>query len=140
MTVEEHQQPEEIPEPPPEPIVKKETKQEAEQKKIVNGDLLKNYNTIVDSVSSTIENETARALFIETAMGIDFSQGEVGENIKKLFELSKMKTKERMDSLVKKKKEAENKDAKKEAMLREQAEKKKELELMRRMERLLKMK
>lgn len=140
MNVEEHSEPEEIPEPPPEPVVKKETKEEVEQKKIVNGDLLKNYNTIVDSVSGTIENEIARALFVETAMGIDFSQGSVGDNIKKLFELSKMKTKEHMDSLVKKKKEVETKDAKKETMLKEQEERKKELELMKRMERLLKMK
>jgi hypothetical protein len=137
MNVEEHTEPEELPEPLPEPIVKKE---QIEQIKMLNCDLLKNYNSIVDSVSSTIESEIARALFVETAMGIDFSQGTVGDNIKKLFELSKMKTKEHMDTLVKKKKEVDTKDAKKEAMLKEQEERKKELQLMARMERLLKMK
>lgn len=124
----------------PTPVPKKETKQQVQEKKMVNGDLLKNYNSIVDSVSSTIENETARALFVETAMQIDFNNGDIGENIKKLFELSKMKTKEYTDLLVKKKKQEDTKDAKKEAMLKEQEEKKKELELMRKMERLLKMK
>jgi len=140
MKVEEQPIQEETHEPPPEPIVKKETKDEVETKKIVNGDLLKNYNSIVDSVSSTIESEAARALFVETAMGIDFTQGTISDNIKKLFELSKMKTKEHMDTLVKKKMEVETKDAKKEAMMKEQAERKKELELMKRMERLMKMK
>jgi hypothetical protein len=137
MKVEEQPIQEETHEPPPEPIVKKE---QIEQIKMVNGDLLKNYNSIVDSVSSTIESEAARALFVETAMGIDFTQGTISDNIKKLFELSKMKTKEHMDSLLKKKKEVESKDAKKEAMMKEQAERKKELELMKRMERLMKMK
>ena len=140
MKIEEHEIKQETPDPLPEPVVKKETKAEAQEKKMVNGDLLKNYNSIVDSVSSTIENEAARALFVETAMGIDFSQGTIGDNIKKLFELSKMKAKEHMDSLVKKKKQEDTKDAKKEAMLAEQAERKKELELMKRMERLMKMK
>jgi len=139
MKVEEVEKLEEINEPLPEPIVKK-TKSEVEQHKIVNSDLLKNYISIVDSVSGTIENEAARALFVETAMGIDFSQGSIGDNIKKLFELSKMKTKEHMESLVKKKKEVETKDAKKEAMLKEQEERKKELELMKKMERMLKLK
>jgi hypothetical protein len=140
MNVEENEIQEETPEPLPEPVVKKETKAEAQEKKMVNGDLLKNYNSIVDSVSSTIESEAARAVFVETAMGIDFSQGSIGDNIKKLFELSKMKTKEHMDTLVKKKKDVETKDAKKETMLKEQEERKKELALMARMERLMKMK
>jgi hypothetical protein len=140
MTVKEVEKPEEIHEPPPVPIVKKDTKEEVEQKKIVNGDLLKNYNSIVDTVSNTIENETARALFVETAMSLDFSQGTISDNLKKLFELSRMKTKEHMDSLVKKKKEVETKDAKKEAMLKEQEDRKREIQLMARMERLLKMK
>jgi len=137
MTVEEQ---EELPEPLPTPVVKKQTKAEVQETKMITGDLLKNYNSIVDSVSSTIESEIARALFVETAMGIDFSQGTIGDNIKKLFELSKMKAKEHMDGLVKKKKEVETKDTKKEAMLIEQAERKKELELMRKMERMLKIK
>jgi hypothetical protein len=140
MTVEEHTEPEELPEPPPEPVIKKETKEQVEIKKSITSDLLKNYNSIVDSVSSTIENEAARALFVETAMSLDFSQGTISDNIKKLFELSKMKTKEHMNTLVKKKKEVDTKDAKKEAMLKEQEERKKELQLMARMERLLKMK
>jgi len=137
MNVEENEIQKETPDPLPEPVVKKE---QIEQIKMLNCDLLKNYNSIVDSVSSTIESEAARALFVETAMGIDFTQGSIGDNIKKLFELSKMKTKEHMDTLVKKKKEVETKDAKKETMLKEQEERKKELELMRKMERLLKMK
>lgn len=140
MKVEEPQIEEKSPDPLPEPVVKKETQEEIQEKKTVTGDLLKNYNSIVDTVSNTIENEAARALFVETAMGIDFSQGSIADNLKKLFELSKMKTKEHMDSLVKKKQEEQTKDAKREAMLKEQAEKRKEIEIMRKMERLLKMK
>jgi len=140
MKVEEQPIPEKMPEPLPEPVVKKESKADIEEKTRVNGDLFKNYNSIVDSVSSTIESETARALFIETAMGIDFSEGSIGENIKKLFELSKMKTREHLDSLVKKKQETQTKDEKKEQVLKEQAERKREIELMKKMERMLKMK